>query len=100
MLVIPRKVPPEWDMHPSEYQVAKLDLLRILPANLFLGLLKKPFEHSERRVFPRGGKRLTGEQITAGMIGDRQRVAVVMIPEQELALVIGAPECIGSLPQR
>jgi sRNA-binding carbon storage regulator CsrA len=29
------------------------------------------------------------------MIGDGERVTVVTIPEQELALVIGAPQFIG-----
>src|SRR5258708_26095597 len=34
---------------------------------------------------------------TAGMIGDRQRIAVLAIGEQELALVIGTPQFIGTL---
>src|SRR5437870_5998895 len=60
-------------------------------------LLKKPFKHSESVVFAGGRKRLTGEEITAGMVGDRQRIAVLTIGEQELALVIGAPQFIGTL---
>src|SRR5450755_1884972 len=36
-------------------------------------------------------------RICAGMIGDGQGVAVAMISQQELALVIGAPELIGTL---
>src|SRR5215813_10949124 len=31
------------------------------------------------------------------MVGDRQRIAVLTIGEQELALVIGAPQFIGAL---
>src|SRR6266851_8486109 len=58
--------------------------------------LKCLFKHGTSVVFFGGGKSLTGEEITAGMIGDRQRVAVFMIARQELALVIGAPEFIGS----
>jgi len=34
------------------------------------------------------------------VIGDRQWITVLAIPEQELAFVIGAPELIGALPQR
>jgi len=48
-------------------------------------------------VFFGARKSLTGEEIPAGMIGDGQRVAVLMIAQQELALVIGAPQFIGSL---
>jgi hypothetical protein len=33
------------------------------------------------------------------VIGDGQRVTVLTIAQQELALVIGAPEFIGSLAQ-
>ena len=60
-------------------------------------LLKKPLKHSESVLFSGRRKSLTGEEITAGMIGDRQRIAVLTIGEQELALVIGAPQFIGTL---
>src|SRR5260370_6886661 len=60
-------------------------------------LLKKPLKHSESVLFSGRRKSLTGEEITAGMIGDRQRRAVLTICEQELALVIGAPQFIGTL---
>src|SRR5260370_19651285 len=60
-------------------------------------LLKKPLKHSESVVFPGRRKSLTGEEITARMVRDRQRVAVLTIGEQELALVIGAPQFIGPL---
>src|SRR6266704_4549394 len=55
-------------------------------------LLKKPLKHRESIVFPGRRKSLTGEEKTAGMVGDRQRIAVLTIGEQELALVIGAPQ--------
>src|SRR6516225_4740756 len=44
-------------------------------------LLKKPFKHSESIVFFSGRERLASQQISAGMIGDRQRVAVLMISQ-------------------
>src|SRR6516164_5378938 len=62
-------------------------------------LLKKPLKHSKSVVFFGGGERLAGEQVAAGMIGDRQRVTIVMIPQQELALEIGAPELIRVLAE-
>jgi hypothetical protein len=40
---------------------------------------------------------LTGEEKTASVIGDGQWVTVVPIAQQELALVIGAPQFIGML---
>ncbi len=60
-------------------------------------LLKKPFKHSKSVLFAGGRKSLTGEEKTASVIGDRQRIAVLTIPEQELAFVIGAPKLIGFL---
>src|SRR5215831_14961089 len=60
-------------------------------------LFKKSLKHRKSKVFFGGGERLADQQIPAGMIGDRQRVAVMMIPQQELALVIGAPQFIGTL---
>src|SRR5215470_7130458 len=33
------------------------------------------------------------------MVGDRQRIAVLTIGEQELALVVGTPQLVGALPQ-
>src|SRR6266853_4398164 len=60
-------------------------------------LLKKPLKHSESVVFPGRRKGFTGEQKPAGVVGDRQRIAVLMIPQQKLAFVIGAPQLIGAL---
>jgi hypothetical protein len=58
--------------------------------------LKEPFKHESVGFF--GGREgLTGEEKTAGVIGDGQRIAVLMIAEQELAFVIGAPQLIGFL---
>jgi hypothetical protein len=63
-------------------------------------LLKKPLKHGKSEVYAGGGKTLAGGQKTAGMIGDGERVTVVAVAEQELAFVIGAPQLVGTLPQR
>src|SRR5271156_5133593 len=63
-------------------------------------LFKKPFKHSESVVFSGGRQGFTGEQKTAGVIGDCQRIAVRPISEQELALIVGAPQLVGPLAQR
>jgi hypothetical protein len=60
-------------------------------------LFKKPLKHGERVVFFEGKQRLAAQQIPAGIIGDRQRVALWVISQQELVLGIGAPELIGTL---
>src|SRR5207302_9269187 len=60
-------------------------------------LLKKPLKHSESVVFTGRRKTLTGEQKPAGVVGDGQRIAVLMTPQQKLAFVIGAPQPIGAL---
>ena len=62
-------------------------------------LFKKPLKHSQSVVFSGGGKRFTSEQKTAGMISDRQRVAVFVIAEQELPFVLSAPQLVGALAQ-
>src|SRR5262249_16108353 len=63
-------------------------------------LLKKPLKHRERVVFSGRRKRFTSEQKTAGVIGDRERITVLAIAQQELAFVIRTPELIGALSQR
>ena len=49
-------------------------------------LLKKPLKHGKSVLFFGGRKGLTGEEITAGMIGDRQRIAVLTIPSKNSPL--------------
>ncbi|HKF04162.1 MAG TPA: hypothetical protein VKB49_17705 [Candidatus Sulfotelmatobacter sp.] len=63
-------------------------------------LLEKPLKHGESVVFPGRRKRFTSEQKTAGVIGDRERITVLAIAQQELAFVIRTPELIGPLSQR
>src|SRR5215469_5448625 len=58
---------------------------------------KQSLKDRKGEVFAGQGQRLAGEQITAGMIGHGQWVAVVMIAQQELALVIRTPQLIGTL---
>src|SRR5258708_20516032 len=42
-------------------------------------LLKKPLKRSKSIVFSGRGKSLTGEQETAGMVSDRQRIAILTV---------------------
>ena len=58
-------------------------------------LLKRALEDGEGVAFLGGRERLAREQIAAGEVGDRQRIAVPPVAEQELAFVVGAPEAIG-----
>jgi hypothetical protein len=60
-------------------------------------LAKKPLKYGESVIFSGRRKGLTGEQKTAGVVGDGQRVAVLVISQQELAFVIGAPQFVGTL---
>src|SRR5207245_2242953 len=60
-------------------------------------LLEKPLKRGKDVVFAGGGESFAGQQITAGMIGNGQRIAVLTIAQQELALVIGAPQFVGTL---
>src|SRR5574340_1014633 len=63
-------------------------------------LFKKPFKYGESVVFSGRRKRLTSEEKAAGVIRDRQRIAILTIAQQELAFVIGAPQFVGALPHR
>src|SRR5579863_374317 len=58
-------------------------------------LLEKPLKHSERVVFFGRRKRLTGEQISTGVVGDREWVTVLAIAQEKLPFVVGAPEFVG-----
>src|ERR1700675_3835167 len=72
------------------------DLMRSMPSGQTT-LFKKALKDSKSVVFFGGGERLAGQQISAGMIGDGQGVAVEMVSQQKLAFVIGTPELIGTL---
>jgi hypothetical protein len=58
-------------------------------------LLENGFEHGESVGLFGGGERLAGEDVAAGEVRDRERVAVAAIGEHELALVVGARQIIG-----
>ena len=60
-------------------------------------LFKKPLKHSESVIFFGGRERFAVQQVPAGVVGDRERIAVLTITEQEFALVIGAPKLVGTL---
>src|SRR6266852_6375332 len=95
----PQSEPPDCQLAQVKQGVCRSEGHTVVTADVGrqAALLKKPFKHSESVVFAGGRKRLTGEEITASVIGDGQGIAVFMIPQQELALVIGAPQFIGSL---
>src|ERR1043166_5751946 len=57
-------------------------------------LLEHGLKYREGVGFLGGGEGFAGEQVSAGKVGDRQRIAIAPIGEHELALVIGAPQLI------
>ena len=91
--------PPDGELAQVEQSVGGSEGHAVVAADVGgqAALLKKPLKHSKSVIFSGGRKRFAGEQITAGVIGDRQRIAVLLIAQQELAFVIGAPELIGAL---
>ncbi|MCH8250661.1 MAG: hypothetical protein IH913_13775, partial [Proteobacteria bacterium] len=58
-------------------------------------VLESSLKNAEGIDFLGGGEGITGDQISAGVVGDRQRVAVAAVGEHELALVIGTPQLVG-----
>lgn len=58
-------------------------------------VFERAFEDGEGESLLRGGQRLTRQEIPTREVGDREGIAVAAIAEQELALVIGAPEGVG-----
>src|SRR5438105_2421390 len=61
-------------------------------------LFEKPLKYSESVIFSCGGKSLTGEKKTAGVIGDREWITILAVAKQELAFIVGAPQLVGTLP--
>ena len=57
-------------------------------------VLERALKHRKRIGFLGGRQRVAGDQIAAGKVGDRQRIAVAPVGEHELALVVGAPELV------
>ena len=60
-------------------------------------IFTQPLKYSESVVFLGGRKRFTSEEKAAGVVGDGERVAVLVISQQELAFVVAAPELMGFL---
>ena len=63
-------------------------------------LLEKPLKCCESVVFASGRESFACEEKAAGVVSDGQRVAVMLVAQQELAFVVGAPELIGPLAWR
>jgi hypothetical protein len=57
--------------------------------------LEGALEHREGESLLGGRERFARQQVAAGEIGDRQRIAVLPVAEHELALIVGAPEHVG-----
>ncbi len=53
------------------------------------------FEDTEGELGSGGVQSLTGQQVSGGVIGDGERIAVLPVTQFELALVVGTPQSIG-----
>src|ERR1700723_2796512 len=58
--------------------------------------LKAPFKHGKCVHLLGGPQSIAAQQVAAGEVGNGQRIAIALIGEHELALVIGAPQIVGS----
>src|ERR1700704_4310876 len=87
----PQPEPPDRELTQVEQGVGGSEGNTVIAANVgrHAPLLKKPFKHCKSVDFFGGGESFAGQEITTGMIGDRQRVAVLTITQQELTFVIG-----------
>ena len=56
---------------------------------------KQPLEGRDGQLFAGRLQGLAQQQVTGGMVGDGQRIAVPAVAEFELTLVIGAPQFVG-----
>ena len=94
--------PPDGKLAELEQGVGRSEGHAVIAADVCgqAAFAKKPFKDDKSVLLPIGGKRLAGEQETAGVIGHRQWVAVLVIAQQELPFVIGAPELVGPLSGR
>src|SRR6266852_5960839 len=57
--------------------------------------LEKPLKGPESRVFFVRFQSFAKQQKTGSVVGDREGIAVAFVAEQELALIISAPQIIG-----
>ena len=63
-------------------------------------LLEQPLKRSKSVVFASRGESFAAQQVAAGVIGDRKRITVLVIAQQEFTFVIGAPQLVRKLAQR
>src|SRR6185503_4738152 len=54
----------------------------------------KALEHGKRVAFLRRCQGIAADQVTACEVGDRERIAVALVGEHELAFVIGTPQIV------
>jgi hypothetical protein len=98
----PRAEPPHRELAQVEQRMCGSERHTVIAADVGgpATLFKKPFKHSESVFLFGRRQRFAGQQITAGVIGDGQRITVLVITQQEFIFVIGAPQFIGLLTQR
>ena len=53
------------------------------------------FEDIEGELGSGGAQSLAGQQLSGGVIGDGERIAVLPVTQFELALLVGTPKSIG-----
>jgi len=96
----PQAEPPHGELAQVEQRMCGSERHTVIAADVGgqAALLKKPCKHRESVLFPGRRKGFTGEEKTGWRGRDRQRIAVLMIPQQKLAFVIGAPQFIGRWP--
>ena len=63
-------------------------------------VLESPFKHGKGEVGLGGGQAFTAQQVAGAIIGDGERIAILLVAEQELALVVSAPEAVGLVSGR
>jgi hypothetical protein len=92
--------PPDGEFAQVEQSVGGCEGHAIIAADVSgqAAFLEKPLKCGEGEVFTGGGESFAAQQVTTGVIGDGERVAVLAVAQQELAFVIGAPELVGTLP--
>src|SRR5262249_40780470 len=91
--------PPDRQFAQMKQRVCRSERDSIIAADVGrqAALLKKPFKYGKSVIFAGGGKRFAAQQVTTGMIGDGQRIAVQAGAQQKLAFVIGAPKFVRPL---
>src|SRR5215469_5851077 len=86
--------PPDGQLAQVEQSMCGSEGHTVVAANVGgqTALAKKPLKCCESVVFTSGTESFAGEQKAAGVVSDGQRVAVMLVAQQKLAFVVGAPE--------